>query len=148
MKTTFYLKDKNRENGNIIAKFEIIENDTNKYSISGDCFYCTAWDGKTLNPIQWQYFVGVYLKWDACTHWWFRGEDYLEEDKDPYYHICGSYCFLDYISMMCFIWEVAKKHFVQDCECFCESKQLNNVLEEFNKKYDIVKECKDEKQST
>lgn len=81
--------------------------------MTGDCWVPYSWnyDGTACD---YHYFAGLYCKWDSCTHWWFRGEDYdpenpeiKESDIDGYYHICGDYCFKDHIRTMCFVWKVA-----------------------------------------
>ena len=98
----YYLID---PHGYIIAKFE----HTEKY-MGGNCYSCSSWVGDKNEPYEWDFFAEVWCKWDACTHWRFKGEDYdVENDKehDSYYHICGKRCFSDHIRLMCFVWKIA-----------------------------------------
>ena len=102
---TYYLVDK-RDN-TLAAKIVI----TDDYC-TGICYEAFGWykpdDG--TEGVDYRYFCEFYSKWDSCTHWWFKGEDYDEETKnehDSYYHICGSPCFENHIRNMCFVWKVS-----------------------------------------
>ena len=106
----FYLKDK--ENGYIVNKFEM-EVD---YIFQGVAYDCVEWNGETKEPLEWQFHSEVYSKWDGCSHWWFKGEDYNKylgkcnhDNTDSYYHICSS--FNGFIITMCFIWKLAGNYY-------------------------------------
>lgn len=102
----YYLKD--RDDGQIGYKFVVEEDD---FRLVGKCYEAYSWfvDG---TPYEYDYVAGVYCKWDACTHWYFHGEDYvpgINEDKDSYYHLCGGYSFMGHIIAMCFVWKLAEQ---------------------------------------
>lgn len=108
----FYLKD---TEDNIIAKFEMTSDD----SFQGRAYECVSWDGETNKPIEWLFHSEVYAKWDGCSHWWFRGEDYDSNSGDynnngteSYYHICSS--FNSFIIIMCFVWKLAGNYHKED----------------------------------
>lgn len=98
----YYLKN---PAGIIISKF-VVEKATDAY-VCGTCYLVTSWttDNK---PIDEEFFVQAYCKWDSCTHWYFYGEDFNELSKnvDGYYHLCGSSCVLNHVRAMCFIWKL------------------------------------------
>ena len=106
MKKTYYLKDKD---GYIIAKFEMVDD-----YFSGDCYECVGWQHDGKSPCEWHYHSEMFAKFDGCTHWYFKGEDYNKENEegncdgiDSYYHLCGSDCFENHIRFMCFVWKIA-----------------------------------------
>lgn len=99
MSRKFYLKDKEG-----YIKSEINIKSADKNMISGDCIDYYSWSSK--EPGDYHYFAGFVIKWDACSHWYFSGEDY-PDDKDSYYHICGEFGCKDFIDSYCFIWKVA-----------------------------------------
>ena len=106
----YFLIDKN---GYTVAKFEL----TGDY-MTGDCYTCCSWELDKA-PVDYHYFAGVYSKWDSCTHWYFRGEDFDQElniSGDSYYHICGSGCFLEHVRIMCFLWKVAAMYLKEEYE--------------------------------
>lgn len=108
MSKTYYLKD---NNDMVIAKFEQPKDDI----FSGITYMCESWDGKTNEPLEWSFHSEVYAKWDGCSHWWFRGEDYnleTEEKEESYYHICSS--FQTFILIMCFVWKIAGEYHKED----------------------------------
>ena len=93
------------DNNSIVAKIEITED-----YCAGNCYKTCSWNGDNNEPVDWHYVTGFYCKWNSCTHWYFRGEDYdkeFTESLDSYYHLCGSPCFADHIRNMCFVWKVA-----------------------------------------
>lgn len=105
----YYLKD---NNGQIGYKFVVGDDD---FCLQGKCYEAYSWnmDG---TPYEYSYVAGVYCKWDACTHWYFRGEDYeTEGEADSYYHLCGGYSFMGHIIAMCFVWKLAEQ-IISDCE--------------------------------
>ena len=97
--------------GEVAAKFEIYKRGT--HSIMGYCYSVVSWnlDG---TPYEFEFIADVYLKWDACTHWNFYGEDYDPEidkeqrEQDSYYHLCGAHTFMRHIQCMCFVWKLAE----------------------------------------
>ena len=98
----YYLIDD--RDGYINAKFEQTDD-----FMEGNCYSAYSWYEGGV-PDGWEFFASVYCKWDSCTHWRFKGEDYNPEDKsehDSYYHICGSYTLLNHVRLMCFIWKIA-----------------------------------------
>lgn len=106
----WYLKDKN-DNNRIIAKIEF----TDDYC-TGKCFEAYSW---SLDGTPWDYhFVAdFYCKWDGCTHWWFKGEDYdenISDSLDSYYHLCGAESFVSHVRMMCFAWKVSCMNLIRD----------------------------------
>lgn len=44
---------------------------------------------KQKKPLDKDFVTSVYYKFDYCSHWHFYGQDYLDGDKDSYYHLCG-----------------------------------------------------------
>lgn len=111
MKTYYLIDDK----GYIVSKFEMTSND----SFQGKAYECTSWSSDTKEPIDWLFHSEVYAKFDGCSHWWFKGEDYnsdLDECNndgvDSYYHICSS--FNQFIRTMCFIWKLAGNYHTSD----------------------------------
>lgn len=94
--------------GYTTCKFEF----TDDY-MTGVCYECYTWDTHK-NPLEYHYVADVYCKWDSCTHWWFRGQDYDSGDNDSYYHLCGSGCFTDHIRAMCFVWRLAAMTLIKD----------------------------------
>ena len=114
--TKYYLID---PDGYVSSIFEIKKVDS--HYADGDCYTVNAWDGeKIINGVRMHmpfdgepmhYLAGVYCKWDACTHWYFLGEDHDPDpegssDGDSYYHICGARSFMEHIREMCFVWKV------------------------------------------
>jgi hypothetical protein len=101
----YYLKDRD---GRISHKFVVEDDD---FRLIGECYEACSWelDG---TPYQYSYVAGVHCKWDACTHWYFSGEDYESEEieePDSYYHLCGGYSFIGHITAMCFVWKLAEQ---------------------------------------
>ena len=145
----YYLVD---SKGFVVNKFEF----TDDY-MTGECYEACSWtgfDGK--EPVDWNYVAEVYCKWDGCTHWWFRGEDYNEEIKDSddaYYHICGKHCFLSHIRAMCFVWKLAAEYLVENAdedylkeyttESYFKDEKISNLVVFMLEGYEIRKEEKD-----
>lgn len=112
-KVTYYLRD--NDDNRVVAKIDLDMKTSNQYCLSGNCYNATAWlcsDNENFEIHEWEFVAGVYCKWDACTHWYFYGEDYNPEsedsDKDSYYHLCGAHRFAEHILGMCFVWRVAE----------------------------------------
>ena len=87
--------------------------DAHPYFVNISCYHPCSW-AADLNgihiPYDMHYAFDAHCKWDSCTHWYFRGEDYdpeIDKEFDSYYHLCGSYCFQDHIRNMCFAWKLA-----------------------------------------
>lgn len=132
----FYLKDK--ESGYIKSRFEM--KDSNEAFFEGDCFNYYSWSDNI--PVEDNFFANVCCKSSSCTHWNFNGEDFYEDDIDAYYHICGSYCFLNFIDSMCFVWELARRYFEKfnrnGDKCYIDDERVVRLLKEFNEIYEIV----------
>ena len=106
VKDTYYLVDEMDDS--IVGKFEVDTADD--CHVTGNCYSATAWTSDN-QPIEWGFVSDVYCKWDSCTHWNFRGEDYdpeinKNEPGNNYYHLCGEEVFINHIRMMCFVWMV------------------------------------------
>ena len=125
----WYLKDPS-DHDRVIAKFEM----TDDYC-TGNCWLAMAWDDE--GPCHWHFVAEAYLKWDACSHWWFKGEDFdPEEDAkthdneiDAYYHLCGAHIFSEHIRAMCFMWVVASR-IHQNYRYYDELKELNKFIDD------------------
>lgn len=130
-----------------VAKFEQTEE-----FMSGNCYQCFSWtsdeDGNYTVPSEWSFFANVYCKWDSCTHWYFYGENYIEDTPaDSYYHLCGAHCFTDYIRTMCFIWKIAPMILAEDTdfkdvsdytnEVYFETDEIKQLIELMLKDYTI-----------
>ena len=89
-----------------VARFMVEE--AEKCYVSGDCFVPYSWcNDKTI--FEEYFFADMTCKWDGCTHWMFRGEDYnseTDQNEDCYYHICGEHYFQRHIRTMCFVWKI------------------------------------------
>ena len=97
--------------------FEIHIHENNKSSISGRIMEVTAWmsdsRGNYEIPDDYNFIADFYIKWDMCSHFWFKGQDsdFSLEDADDccdsYYHICGSYSYINFFRAIAFATEVA-----------------------------------------
>lgn len=106
MKDVYYLID---DDGYIVAKFEPTR--VCGSGIDGVIYVATEWgtDPSAYGAVEYEFLAEVYCKFDSCTHWWFKGEDYdveLKTEKDSYYHLCGSGSFTNHIRGMCFVWRL------------------------------------------
>ena len=106
VKETYILKS--IKPGYIHSKFEI--STRCEAYIYGVCYSAAGW-GPNGTPVNWKFVADTYCKEDACTHWYFLGEDYdpesISEDNGcSYYHLCGGYSFLDHLTSMCFVWKL------------------------------------------
>lgn len=147
---TYYLMD---SNGLIVAKFEQDED-----YMSGKCYECTSWVENVSTgiydvPCDWSFVAKVFCKFDACTHWYFYGENYdaeTNEEQDSYYHLCGPDCFARHIRYMCFIWKLApmimsKYDDLKDSigyinDMYFENKDASELVETMLKGYTIKRE--------
>lgn len=68
-----------------------------------------SWDNEN-HVTDKSFFAKGSVKWDACSHFTFDGEDY-PRDNDSYYHICGVYHYINHMRMMQFILEVASNEY-------------------------------------
>ena len=110
MKPVVYLKD---SKDMVYAKFVV--NRTSTGSVEGECYEAVAWEDFSCTEVfKWSFVAYVYCKSDACTHWWFNGEDYDTDSKsednsvDAYYHLCSQGGFMNHIRNMCFVWRAAE----------------------------------------
>ena len=110
----YYLK--NKDDRMITHKFEVNSDD---FHLDGQCYEVISWEAND-KPYEYSFVAGVYCKWDACTHWYFYGEDYKpdakidEREQDSYYHLCGGYSFMRHITAMCFVWKLAEQIIAKD----------------------------------
>jgi hypothetical protein len=94
------------DNGLIVAIWKIKEYPMN---IDGKIYRVTEW-GQNNNPIGFEFFADVCVKWDNCSHFRFFGQDYKddiklddeENEKDSYYHICGCRDYIEFSSILYF----------------------------------------------
>ena len=154
MGSIFYLKD---SDDYIIGVITIDNSD--HHAVDGTCKEVTSWYGNKIPDIEnAKYLADFYCKWDACTHWNFRGEDYdplIENcDEDNYYHLCGQRSFTDHIRLMCFVWKVVamilvrenqKSDFVDNSEyvlkeAYFESDKIKALVEFMLDGYTIEEE--------
>lgn len=139
----YQLRDK--ETGYIEAIFEITR--YNSASLDGILKQVVSWD-TDKTPIEYHFIADIYCKWDSCTHWWFRGEDYKdgcdEGDIDGYYHLCGPECFIAHIQAMCFAWNVASnlladRHETDECDySVYRPKYIRELTDLLLKDYEII----------
>lgn len=113
-----------------------------------------SWDNE-CTVLDKNFFAKGNVKWDACSHFTFNGEDY-PHDNDNYYHICGVSTYLKHMRMMQFILEVASIEYgdrffnleLKELEklrklellsnysyiaCVIEDWELETIIEEWNK---------------
>ena len=106
MNETYYLKDHEK----IVMIFEVTEKSS--AFVEGVCRIVTSWEckGDDLIVDEIEFLADIRCKFDGCTHWYFRGEDYIPVHSDDYgngyYHLCGEYNFVDHIRAMCFVWKL------------------------------------------
>ena len=107
-------------------------------------FHLLEWTGSVCdsNEVYVSYINESIVKWDGCSHINLYGEDALVEPADSYYHVCGSWCYANMINSYLMINQVAcmelnNNHPENKKQFFKECKYLNNLLEVFNKEYEI-----------
>lgn len=85
--------------------FKVSDKNDNSTYLNGDLYEAISWQyGKVVNT---EHIANLYLKWDACTHWYFNDE--VDADiEGNYWHICGSDRLEDIIVMMAFVWKCAE----------------------------------------
>lgn len=137
----WFLKRKGTDN--VVAYIEEDEDHSSEVALVGTAYTPSTWDHKD-NILEADFHSEFYLKWDSCTHWYFRGEEYddklFESDSNSYYHLCGAYCFDLHMIVMAFVWEVAKRcisrfdhnHIKNDTiKYYDESKFASVLLEDY-----------------
>lgn len=143
----YYLID---SQGLIRAKFE----QTDDY-MTGNLYSCVGWsedEASSSVPYEWEYVAEVFCKSDACTHWWFYGENYNAERKekfDSYYHLCEPLFFMHHIRCMCFVWKLAPMIIAEDSffnkytddinRDYFDSEEIKQLVETMLKGYEIKK---------
>lgn len=121
--------------GYSIAEFRV--ESMNEVAISGSVYNPYSWEYEG-SPLEYNYFAGVHIKWDACSHFYYRGEEYGTKDweQDGCYHICGGHSYLDHIRTIAFVLEVGRMNIKRyDVDEFDKLDSLN-ILKGFT----IVKE--------
>jgi hypothetical protein len=136
---TKYIKLVN-EDQNVVTVFEIEE--ISKSYISGTLKTVNSWDEENEYDCDFDYIAGVFIKWDGCSHFNFKGEDYnenKEETIDGYYHLCGVDMYIDLMRSLSFAYQIMVDQIGEDelyeKEEYQELKKLN-LLD----KYTIVYE--------
>lgn len=64
--------------------------------------HVVSW-GEDEHIVETRFYLNGTIKWDGCSHIWFRGEDYQEGKKssqDSYYHLCGIECWKMHVRLM------------------------------------------------
>lgn len=134
MKKTFWLV--NKADGRVVSFFNV---DTE--CRSGICKQGVAWEKDHPVPFEWELVAEVGFRFDGCTHWWFRGEDWegTKETEDGYYHICGAGCMLDMMRDMAFVWTVCGKLQKEwhENEFYRDNEKLNCLIESALEGYEI-----------
>lgn len=133
----FYLCQKTYEYP--IATLEI-ENPNESYFFSGIIRTHNAWEPKTKEPLEIgdHFFASISIKWDACSHWFFHGEDSVsEEDAGSYYHLCGSGSYATHIACIWFAWRVAEIYFEKMGREFLDKGELSDHDQFFDTLYTI-----------
>ena len=104
--------------------------------IKGHAFSWAGGGGGDMpKDIYLQYISEFQIGWDACSHFYFTGEDSLiQEEPDQYYHVCGIYCYSVMIDTYLALIQIAKSLFTQphQLENFV-SPYTEALLEVFNK---------------
>lgn len=128
-----------------IVKYRLIDEDnlcTHEFRISkSDEHYIEgslySIIGTTLDnePCDYEFITDTYIKWDACSHFWFYGEDYdkpvdeEEFEKDSYYHICGGANYLEFIRGIAFIYKLAKENINKCDKSEFENEEVLKLIE-------------------
>lgn len=117
-----YLKD---PFGTIISIFEMIPTPADKpLSVHGVLRSVYEWDLDGA-PSQSHLFANVTIKWDGCSHFFFRGEDSTcDADADSYYHVCGVETYVHHMATMAFAYK-AFRDVISDS---------HNMLNDYGKK--------------
>lgn len=97
-------------------------------SIEGELYNVTGWSADDKkSDLEYEFVSNAYIKWDACSHFRFYGEDYKEEKvADSYYHICGDSGYFDFMRAIAFVFKVARDNMpLYDTEEFDNILKLN-----------------------
>lgn len=128
-----------------IRRFELFDMKYNSQcaKVQIDCnFYAPNLEFKSYIPYAWmdgkvidkKFECEGYVKWDACSHLFYSGQDFEnKKDKDSYYHRCGVYSYLDSIMSMQLILELAALKFGDK---FGETEELIKL-----RKMEILRDC-------
>ncbi len=116
------------------------------YSLNGIISLVTSWDlnGKPSNE---EFLANCFIKWDGCSHFWYKGQDFpYEEEVYPYYHECGlNYYYLNFVAKL-FAFEVAK-HYMKDIQSMdddlYDTIDRINIFDFYTIKYSEVDEEND-----
>lgn len=138
---TYYLKE--RGTCRIVAKYDITE--ITKGAVYGYCYEAVSWNLED-EVGDWLFVADTYLKFDACTHWWFNGSDFdpvldantHDNEINPYYHICGPEDLLSHIRCMCLAWTIARE-LVDIDDYYASHIKFNELVSMVLEDYIIVK---------
>lgn len=89
-----------------------------------------------------KFLTSFYIKWDGCSHFYFTGEDTLqnnEEGYDSYYHICGAYSYVIIINTFLAALEIATRLIESSEDLSCDYSDA--LMKEFDNHY-LIKEIK------
>lgn len=82
------------------------------HAIAGSIYEVISWmDGV---PFEMMFVCEFTVKWDGCSHYYFYGEDFEQddkeiEDKDSYYHLCGVHSYLTFMRALVFAYALMIK---------------------------------------
>lgn len=144
VKETYILES--TKSGFIHSKFEISVR-CEAY-VEGTCYAASSWDPNGIIPVNWEFVADTYCKADACTHWYFYGEDYDPESKSEdngcsYYHLCGGYSFMNHLTSICFVWKLMEMLLGETrnyaTESYYEDRKIKQVIDLILDEYAIEK---------
>ena len=143
VKETYILKS--IKTGHIHSKFEV--STRCEAYIEGVCYAAVCWEPNGT-PVNWEFVADTYCKADACTHWYFFGEDYdpeskSEDDGCSYYHLCGGYSFLDHLTSTCFVWKLMAMLLGETrgyaTESYYDNERIKQIINLVLNRYEIEK---------
>ena len=76
-----------------------------------------------------EFLLSCGIKWDGCSHFYYEGQDYLNDDSDSYYHECGLNDYYNHFVAKLFAFEVAK-HYMKDVQSMDDD--LHNTIDRIN----------------
>jgi hypothetical protein len=88
------------------------------------------------------FMADFIIKWDGCSHWYFHGEDHINDgEKDSYYHLCGASNYIQHIACLWFAWKCAENFYTKSDKWSCFDEV--GGMDEFNPLFDKYKitEC-------
>lgn len=110
---------------------------SNEYDLSlkGILLEANSWSIVDKSVVNCSFIASLCIKWDGCSHFWFKGEDYLndsehEDDEDSYYHICGFNSYIEHFRSMIFAWKLAEENI--DKIDWIETKEYNQFKSQMN----------------